>query len=292
MLDVLAGSASPGDLHDRVDRSDRFYYLTFLQGYATRLRGEERALIRRLAGPYLPELAIRALRGNAEQRGLAIQVLAGVGMPEHADVVAAALDDPSPFVSMTAARGLFRRGHERYFPVVLRHLGRFTLWSRSFLSSMLARGGPEAAPLLRDILADVSRPAVVRTVAADALRLLNDVDSVDVAVELLRSERDRDLVAACLRIARQLGHREHVPIVRPLVASPDPVLRAAAVGAIGAIGGAAEVPLLQDVLDDVAFWVSLQAARGLMALGDVVTLRRLAASGGPWSVLAQQVLSE
>jgi len=292
VLQVLARSASEADMADRVGKSDRFHYLTFLQGYATRLRGEERTMIRRLAAPYLPELAARAPRGNAEERGLAIQVLAGIGMPEHADVVASALDDPSPFVAMTAARGLFQRGQERYFPVVLEHLSRFTLWSRSLLASMLARGGPGAAPLLRGMLADDSQPALVRTVAADALRLLNDVDSVDIAVAVLQRQMDRELLAACLRIIRQLGHRDHVPIVRPLVASPDPVVRAAAVATIGQIGGRSEVPLLQGLLDDVAFWVSLQAARGLMALGEIETLRRLAVTEGPWSVLAQQVLSE
>lgn len=292
VLDVLAGSASASVLADKVQQGDHFYYLTFLQGYAARLRGGERAMIRRLARPYLQELAARAPKGNAEQRGLALQVLAGIGMPEQADVVASALDDPSPFVAMIAARGLFRRGQETYFPIVLRHLSRFTLWSRSFLSSMLARGGPGAASLLRDMLDDPTQPAAVRTVSADSLRLLNDVDSVGIAVKILRAETDRDLVAACLRLVRHLGHRDHVPVVRPLVASPDPVIRATAVGALGAIGGPDEIPLLQDVLDDVAFWVSLQAARGLMALGDIATLRRLATTTGPWSVLAQQVLSE
>lgn len=292
MLDVLAGSASESELTDKVQRPDRFYYLSFLQGYAARLRGAERAAIRRLARPHLPELAAGAPSGRAEERGLSIRVLAGIGMPEYADVVSSALDDPSPFVAMTAARGLFRRGHEKYFPLVLGHLSRFTPWSRSFLSSMLARGGPGAAPLLRGLLADSAQAVVVRTVAADSLRLLNDVDSVDAALSILRSETDRELVTASLRLVRQLGHRDHVPSVRPLVASPDPVIRAAAVGALGAIGGPSEIPLLQDVLDDVAFWVSLQAARGLLALGDVETLRRLAATSGPRAVLAQQVLSE
>ena len=38
--------------------------------------------------------------------------------------------------------------------------------------------------------------------------------------------------------------------------------------------------------------LSLEAARGLLALGDGETLERLAASRGPWSILAQQVLTE
>jgi HEAT repeat protein len=70
------------------------------------------------------------------------------------------------------------------------------------------------------------------------------------------------------------------------------VIRATAVSALGSLGGKAEIPLLQAKLDDASFWVSLEAARGLLALGDIATLERLAASDGPWAMLAQQVLTE
>jgi len=76
------------------------------------------------------------------------------------------------------------------------------------------------------------------------------------------------------------------------VTASDPVVRAAAVGAVGALGTKEDVPILQSLLDDDAYWVSLQAARGLMAMGEVQLLERLAASTGPWAVLARQVLSE
>jgi HEAT repeat protein len=159
---------------------------------------------------------------------------------------------------------------------------------------LLARGGPGTAPYLRATLGDTTRDPLVRAVAADALRLLNDIESASLAAQILRERevRDRELVTACVRLLRHLGHQEHIPLIRPLVTAADPVVRAAAVGALGAIGGAREVPLLQDVLDDVAYWVSLEAARGLMKLGAVATLERLARSEGPWAVLARQVLTE
>ena len=294
MLEVLAGAAPDVALLSGVAARDAQHFLSFLDGYARRLQGAERAVVKRLASPYLPALARRAQRGAAEKRAHAVHVLAELGLPEYADAVAAALDDRSPVVAMIAARGLFRRGYEPHFPVVLRHLPRFTLWSRSFLSSMLARGGPGTAPLLREALADSERAPLVRAIAADALRLLNDLESVAIAARVLEAggEKDRELVTACVRLVRRLGHQEHVRLVRPLVTAADPVVRAAAVGALGAIGGPREVPLLQDLLDDVAYWVSLEAARGLMALGAVETLRRLARSEGPWAVLARQVLSE
>jgi HEAT repeat protein len=157
---------------------------------------------------------------------------------------------------------------------------------------MLAGGGSAAGAPLQTILADHSRPPLVRAIAADALRVLNDLTAVDIAHDLLQFESDAELVIACLRLIRQLGHRDHADVVRPFTASPNPVVRAAAVGALGAIGQRGEAALLQGMLDDDAYWVTLEAARGLKALGAAETLRQLADEPGPHSVLAQQVLSE
>ena len=219
-------------------------------------------------------------------------MLARMGLPQYAEAVAGALGDESHIVAMIAARSLFRPGREKHFGEVLECLPRFGHWNRRFLASMLAGGGPTAAPLLRDMLQNRSERRAVRAVAADALRELNDLDSVGIAVRILASETDRELVAGCLRILNQLGHQSHVPVVRALVGSLDPVIRASAVSTLGSLGGAAEIPVLQDKLDDPSFWVSLEAARGMMALGDYETLNRLAASEGPWSTLARQVLGE
>jgi len=294
MLEVLAGSAAPQILSAQVLDKDKDDFVSFLSGYARRLRGDERETVRELAEPYLPDLSRRAIKGTPEERGLSVQALAGMGMPEYAGVVARALDDESPVVAMIAARGLFRPGQERYFPNVLRRLGRFTLWSRSYLASMLAGGGPLTAPMLRKILADESEDHLVRAVVTDSLRILNDLPSVEVAVQILsdEDEDDRELITGCLRLVRHLGHREHLETVMRFVTASDPVVRAASVGAVGALGSKEDVPILQSLLDDEAYWVSLQAARGLMAMGEVALLKRLAASTGPWAVLARQVLAE
>lgn len=294
ILDVLAGATGQETLLSMVGAREAPHFLTFLMGYARRLQGEERETVKRLAHPFLPALTRRVRRGSAERRGRVVQILSELGLPQHADMVASALEDRSPVVAMIAARGLLRPGYEEYFAVVLRHLPRFTLWSRSFLAGLLARGGPGTAPFLRQTLADATGDPLVRAVAADALRLLNDIPSASLAARILqeREVKDRELVTAVVRLLRHLGHQEHVPLIRPLVTAADPVVRAAAVGALGAIGGPREVPLLQDVLDDVAYWVSLEAARGLTKLGAAAILERLARAQGPRAVLARQVLSE
>jgi len=292
MLEVLGGAAPPEAIFDRVAEDEGVEFLDFLLGYARLLKGRERRMIRAMAEPYLPLLLPRLEERTAEARANAVLLLARMGMPAYAGAVAGALEDESPLVGMIAARSLFRPGHEEHFPAVLDHLPRFTGWSRSFLASMLAGGGVNAAPLLRATMVDPNETALTRAVASDALRQLNDLPSVPLAVGLLGHEADRELVAGALRLLRQLGHREHVPIVRSMVTSPDPVIRAIAVSALGALGGAAEIPILQERLNDSSFWVSLEAARGLLALGAVRTLERLADGGGPWSTLARQVLTE
>jgi len=292
MLEVLAGAKPGSALTGLVSQGDRSAFLRFLVGYARRLRGDERATVQTLAAPLLPELVATLGRGSVERRGLAVHYVAELGLPDYAEHVARALEDPSPEVALVAARGLFREGQERHFPRVLAQLPRFAHLSRTFLSSLLARGGAGAAPLLRDILADPGRAAEQRAIVADALTLLGDLASVPIAVAHLKATDDRELLTACLRLVRRLGHREHLVAVRPLVLSRDPIVRAAAAGACGALGGPAEVPLLQNTLDDQHYWVSLQAARGLMALGDQITLRKLATSSSPWALLARQVLAE
>lgn len=297
-LEVLGGLARPEAIHPRVGDGDGLDFLEFLLGYARLLRGEERRLVRTMAAPYLPLVLPKLREGRAESRGHAVLILARMGMPRYADAVAEALGDKSPIVAMIAARSLFRPGHEEHFAGVLERLPRFTGWSRHFLASMLAAGGPEAAPLLRRILVDPAEGPLVRAVVADALRELNDLESVPLAVEILRatnrraSATERELVVGCLRILESLGHHEHLPAVRPRADAPDPVVRAATVSALGALGGASEIPILQSKLDDSSFWVSLEAARGLLSLGETATLERIAAARGPWSTLAQQVLSE
>ncbi len=293
ILEILGGTASPEDIFDRVGDGDGLDFLEFLLGYARLLRGEERALVREMAAPWLPLLVPKLRGGTAESRGHAVLILARMGMPEYADAVARALRDESPVVAMIAARSIFRPGHEEHFPAVLEHLPRFTGWSRSFLASLLAGGGPDAAPHLRAILENPRERPLVRAVAADALRGLNDLESVPVALRLLSGfERDRELVVACLRLLERLGHHEHLRVVRPLVDSGDPVVRAASVSAVGSLGARSEVAILQSKLDDDSFWVSLEAARGLRALGEAATLERVAAAGGPSATLARQVLTE
>ena len=268
------------------------FFVQYVLEYTRRLRGEERRTLRRLAEPYLPLIAERVDHRRSEVRTRAIQTLGTLGLPQYADEVLAGLEDPSPLVSMVAARSLARRDYPEYSAVVLKHLDKFEGWNHRFLASMLATIGPDVSDTLRSGLADEATPAWLRAVHAEALRMQLDPASGDVAAEVLRAAGDRELIAACLRLLATVGRPEHLELIRGFCSATDPIVRAQALHARGELGSEEEIPALLGAMDDPSPWVALHAARGVREAGGERWLRRLADSERGHARLAGQVLDE
>jgi hypothetical protein len=292
---VLAAIMDPGAVdaaRAAVPEKYRLFFVQYVLEYTRRLRGEERRTLRRLAEPYLPLVAERVDDRRSEVRTRAIQTLGTLGLPKYGDEVIAGLDDPSPLVSMVAARSLARREFPEYSQAVLKHLDKFEGWNHRFLASMLATIGPEVSETLRSGLADESAPSWLRAVQAEALRMQLDPAGGSVAVEVLRAAEERELVAACLRLLATVGRPEHLDVIRGFCGASDPIIRAQALHALGELGGEEEIPALLEAIDDPSPWVALHAARGLREAGGERLLRRLVESDHAHARLAGQVLDE
>jgi len=292
VLSAVADPALIPSVQALVGEDDAVPFLSFVIEYARRVRGEERSVLRTLAAPFLPRMAEGGRSRRTEMRAWAVQTLGTLGLPDHEDVVVAALDDPSPLVAMVAARALAREDTPQYAEAVLARLDRFTEWNRLFLASMLAAMGPEVSPSLRAGLSDASASTATRAVMAEALRLEGDFASGDVAAEIVGTTQDRELLASALRLLAAVGRPTHAALVRPLCSSPDAIVRAQALHALGSLGGDEDVPLLVDAMDDTDPWPALYAARGARDAGGREALRRLIAEGGRSASLARQVLAE
>lgn len=293
---VLAALADPdraGAVHRAVGRADRLRFVRFVLEYHRRISGEEARTLTALAQPYLPLVAARVGSPRPEVRARAVQTLGTLGMPEHAAQVVTALGDPSPLVAMVAARALCDPRHPEYGAAVLRKVGRFHGWSRGFLASMLAGVGQEMAPHLRSVLDDAEQPQEARAVAADALRLLSDLEAAEPAARAAEASGSSvDLAAAALRLLGTVGGPGQAPAARAGARSPQEPLRVAAMGALGTLGSREDVPRLLEGLDDPSPWVAIRAARSLVALGAARELERVRASAHPRAALAAQVLLE
>lgn len=292
---VLAAIADPdrvADVHARVPKKYRLHFVQFVLEYARRVRGEERRTLRRLVEPYLDEIAERTDHPRSEVRTRAVQTLGTLGLPKYAKEVLEGLDDPSPLVSMVAARYLARPEFPEYGPALLDHLDLFEGWNRRFLASMLATMGPEVSPRLRDGLVDTTQPPWLRAVYAEALRMQVDPRAADQAIEALRGTADRDLSASLLRLLATVGRPEHVDVVRVYCDADDVIIRAQALHALGILGDRSELPLLFAGMDDDSPWAALHAARGVRHAGGAELLEKIAESNHAQASLAGQVLFE
>ncbi len=292
LMHVLQGRYPPEALWERVGAEEHLAFVRFILRYVRRVRGGQRQILRGVVEPFLPDVATGLTKGTVEERALVVQTLGTLGLPRFEADVVRALDDPSPLVAMVAARSLARPDHPQHIGVVIDHLERFGSWSRGFLGAMLAAIGPEGAETLRTTFEDPSRPGWIRTVAADALRWLNDVNAAEVAARVVSCETDRDLLVQALKLLERLGNEEHAPVVRKLAYAPDPVIRANALRTLGRIGDEGDGELLRDGLFDPSSWVVLQSVRSLARMGRWSTLQSLATSEHPRALFAQQVLEE
>ena len=292
LLDMLSGDRAADVLTDRVSPSDALYFVDYLSRFARRLRGSERAIIVDVAAPYLPRMARQMHAPRAVVRARAVRTLSLLGIHEYAPAIIAALDDRSPLVAMTAARELTRREQPDFANAVLERLSQFRHWSPEFLATMLAAIGPDAASPLRTMFGNARELLEVRVVAADALRMLNDIPSADIAADLASGRNDRDLVAASLRLLKACGSPRHAPCVRALAGHVDDVVRMHACAALGTLGDAEDVPMLVAALDDRSTWVAWRAANALRVAGGRTALERFAATAHPRADLAREALAE
>ena len=292
LLRALVEPAAVAELHEVVEGRYRRHFVNFVLEHSRRVRGEEKETLRRIALPYLPLIADRAKHRDPEVRTRAIQTLGTLGLPSYSETLLEALDDPSPLVSMVAARYMARQDYPQLAGPILDHLERFEGWNRRFLSSMLASMGPEVSPLLRDVLGDRERDPWVRAAAADALLMQLDPKAGDVAVEVLEHEDDRALLAAVLALLAVIGRPDHATAVRARADAPDDLIRARALHALGVVGGRDALPLLLRGTHDDAPWVALAAARGLKEAGGLEELTVAARGDGRRAAVAGQVLAE
>lgn len=294
----LLESAYEGDVSSRevksaVDPGDRLFFVDFLYKQALRTPDpEKRAVLHRLAMPYLPMITSRTRGGDPERRARAVKTLAELGGSHHTQILIAALDDPSPLVSMSAARGLARSAGMGSVREIVGRLDRFSDWNSRFLRATLSQLGPGAVPALRESVTSSQRSAGVRAVCLEALGDLGDAQAADIAVSILRTEEDVDLRAAALRLLRQSGGPEHAAMVRALCGHEDAVIRAQAVGTLARIGEEADLDRLEEALSDASAWVALHAARGLKFRGRHAVLERTSEAESGGAGVALQVLRE
>lgn len=290
LISLIMSSAADTEV-PVVKRRDQEFYVSYLYRFQERLMGEERERVKVLAKPYLHKVVKGLRHRHPELRAKNVNMLGTFSFADSIGPIKRALKDPSPIVSMTAARTLARPGYPDHCEHILQALGKFDQWSMNFLSSMLAEMGSEVAPSLGATLADQDRSLRVRIACAEALREMGDLQVGDIAGELLTQGQDPELQAALLRVLTSIGVSRHRQIVVEMLRSPHFIVRIHALGALGHIGETSDGEVIIQMFEDESEWVSLHAARALLNLGRMDLLEAIDVEHPRFRIVSQ-ILAE
>ncbi len=184
-------------------------------------------------------------------RAAAADRLGRLGVTRAADRLVACLDDPREEARLAAARALAALGDTRVIRPLLSGLTAASRWATIRTTGILASLGPQAASTLATVL----REEAARPDGGDPVRLRLLLDGF-----------------------AELGDRDGIAAVRPLLRHRSVDVRARAARILGRLGAAGVAPLLRAVLDDPEWPVRAQAAAALLELpAEGATLEALAA---------------
>ncbi len=292
ILEIIAGKESPDPLIDSIDEKEIFYFVEYVMRYMVILKGDEREIVTNLALPFLDRLDSTTKKSDPESRAYTIRILSTIGFGKYDDIIINALNDTSPLVAMVAAHALVKKGEPKYINAIVKKLHKFGKWSIKYLATMLASAGSSGASELRKVYSNREASIRVRLIAAEALLMINDFTSTDIAAEIVDTEHDCDLISASLKLLSAYGQTKHIRQVRRLCSSANDAIRAHALSTLGSIGDISETDRLYEALTDPSPWVVLHAARGMMNAGAIDLLEEIAASDRPEAVVAGEVLEE
>ncbi len=286
LVDVIGG----GDVPVPPIPQDEARDILVLAGrFARCVRGSDLERVRVFVTPFasmlLPELRSR----SAEKRATATELLGVLALDKCSRYIVEALDDPSPRVSLVAARALSRPDYPEHTAAVLDRVHRYTHWSPSLISSMLALIGSGALEDLRGYLANPERLSRGRAVVAGTLRLLRDAESASIAAAALDSD-DPDLVVSSLRLINAVGSSQQAEAVRPMLEHPVFFVRAEAASVLSKIGDPEDIDAVANLLHGDSPWAALRSAKALVALGERQMLEDLSSGHGLASDSAREAL--
>ena len=259
--------------------------------FARRLKGPDRERVQAFSSPLVGLLLPDLTAHSAETRAATVELLSVLALDEYGQRIVAALDDPSPRVSLVAARALSSPDHPQYTAAVLERLHRYSNWSPSLMSSMLANVGPSALADLRGYLRDGEHATQGRAVVAGALRLLRDPKAAPIAAEALGSD-DPELVVACLRLLGVVGSLEQADAVRPLLDHPAFFVRAETATVLSHMGAPSDVGAIARMIHADSPWLAVRSAHALLELGQREMLEDLAQYENLAGDSAREVLHE
>ncbi len=247
----------------------RYHFLKIWNFHHESLVGNTRANLEALAGTmHLEDVAREMMqKGNLRERLIAVMTLGHLGDRTQWHELRALVADPSPTLSMVAARALLDIDASATLPWLVTVMAAREEWPLSRVAIMLKDAGPDLVtlPLITAAEAAVRAEGGGRQVAR-LLRMMEVAHTervAPVAGSIAREAQDPELIASALHLVQD---PRDLDIVRTHAGHDVWFVRANAVRVLGRMGDATDRPLLLDKLSDGHWWVRYRAARALLTL--------------------------
>jgi len=285
-------NSDPNELYRRIRSGDRIFFIRFIVRILRNLKGEERQMMRDLSQPFVDLLQSRLRSGKQSDQVQVLHLIQEVGIWGFELGVQKLLLHRNRSLGILAMRVICQPDNVLMYPFLISHLHRFRNWDNKLLSSILAEGGADVAPVFRSIIGDSNSDPWLFILSADTLRRLGDYASSSVLRERMSLLKNREQITAALRLMEKVGGPEEVPLLLPLLESGDPVIRSNVIRTVGAVAPDSFIDILMEALSDRSIWVSTAAAVALAKGGLSEALQVQIDTGHPRALLLQQVIAE
>jgi len=276
----------------KIGSSEETFFIDFLYRFEQRLDGKTKYKIKELARPYLKHIESGINSKSAEIRAKTLMSIGSLDDGHYFESIVKLLDDESPLVSILAAKILANLGRVDAFDDVIMHLDRYQNWSKDLVARNLSFFGIEVSEQLRFVFFNKDFNITTRVIVADTLVLLNDFQIHPIAFETLKTEKSKEIKAACLRLLSNTNSEEYINYVRFLTSDESFLVRLYAVKLLGKVGNISDHKIFINMLKDDEPWIRIYAARGLKNTRGIDVLIELSKDKQYGYDAVKQVLSE
>lgn len=249
----------------QVPRDLRYHFMKLWNHHHESLEGSARSNLETLARELGLDVMARGMlrKSDLRQRLIAIITLGHLGDRECWPRLRELVSDPSPMLSLAAARALLDIDARATLAWLVMVMAAREDWPLARLVAMLKEAGPEqtTAPLVAALQAAGSPAQTVRLLRM--MEVAHSGPAGAAAARIVRDSGDPEVVAAGLRL---LGDPRDLELARSCAVHASWVVRVAAARLLGRIGEPGDRRLLAGMLGDSHWWVRYHAARALTAL--------------------------
>jgi HEAT repeat protein len=253
----------------QVPRAMRYHFLKLWNYHHESLVGNARKNLEALAYAMGLEKISRDMMRQSDLRSrlLAIVTLGHLGDRTQWHELRALVADPSPILSLAAARALLDIDAAATLAWLVTVMAAREDWPLARIVAMLKEAGPDRVTL--PLVAAAEAAAEVESGGRQAVRLLRMMDVAHTGrirgtvSRIFRKTKEPEVLAACLRLIQDPRDLE---LVRSHLRHESWFVRASAVRVLGRIGELADLAVLIEMLGDRHWWVRYHAARALVAL--------------------------